>query len=140
MAQWSGTLTRSVAGMRPHRPGGHVYVACTLAYASTDPLAVRVAFPGVHGQVVATLSRDLLEEGLVRPGGRGVVRVAPVDDEEWVRLEVADSGQAGAVFLPWDDVAQFLDATFDLVPRSGEAALVGVDALIDQILEAAPDR
>ena len=101
-----------------------------LRYDTLDPFAVVAAFrPGRDDCVEWAFARDLLADGLIGDAGEGDIRVRPSDsDVEMVVVELrSPSGQA--VFeAPAEDLAEFLDETYEIVMPGNEHLWVDIDA------------
>lgn len=109
----------------------------TFGYEASDPLAVRLAM-SVDGAVVEWLfARELLADGLTGPAGLGDVHLYPhlsLDGLETVRLELsAPDGQA-VLEMPAGEVAQFLDATYQVVPLGAETEHLDVEGTLVGLL------
>ncbi|MFF6984404.1 SsgA family sporulation/cell division regulator [Streptomyces sp. NPDC008343] len=103
-------------------------VPAKLRYASTDPLAVYIDFPGDvsldgHG-ATWTFARSLLEAGLGGPAGDGDVHIWPSGEE---RTVVELHSPYGMALLQFDTAAlkRFLLRTYAVV-ASGEEDLGAV--------------
>ncbi|GAA2309598.1 SsgA family sporulation/cell division regulator [Streptomyces caniferus] len=105
-------------------------VPAVLHYQPADPLAVRMFFPpeiSLDGSAVDwAFARELLDEGLRRPAGRGDVRVRPSGPDRTVMEFHAEEGVA-MVQLRTADVRLFLARSYDAVPEGGEVARLGMD-------------
>ncbi|MDF3141735.1 MULTISPECIES: SsgA family sporulation/cell division regulator [unclassified Streptomyces] len=98
-------------------------VSAKLRYASTDPLAVHIDFPGEvsldgHG-ATWTFARSLLEEGLREPAGDGDVHIWPCGQE---RTVVELHSPYGMALLQFDACAlnRFLLRTYAVVATGEE--------------------
>ncbi|TXS52477.1 SsgA family sporulation/cell division regulator [Streptomyces sp. uw30] len=117
-----------------------VPVSAKLRYASTDPLAVYIDFPGevsLDGQGATwTFARTLLEAGLRGPAGDGDVHIWPSGDE---RTVVELHSPYGMALLQFDTGAlhRFLLRTYAVVAAGEEdlEAVVerGLSALFDGV-------
>ncbi|MFJ8632106.1 SsgA family sporulation/cell division regulator [Streptomyces sp. NPDC093568] len=117
-----------------------VAVSATLRYASTDPLAVNIDFPGavsLDGQGATwTFARGLLEAGLRGPAGDGDVHIWPCGEE---RTVVELHSPHGMALLQFDTAAlnRFLLRTYAIVGAGEEdlEAVVerGLSALFDGV-------
>ncbi|GAA4089677.1 SsgA family sporulation/cell division regulator [Streptomyces shaanxiensis] len=115
-------------------------VPAKLRYASTDPLAVHLDFPGevsLDGQGATWIfARSLLEAGLRGPAGDGDVHIWPCGPE---RTVVELHSPYGMALLQFDTSAlnRFLLRTYAAVPAGEEdlGAVVerGLTALFDGV-------
>ena len=114
---------------------GSLYVMTEFSYSPLDPFAVTLTFLGSQN-VAWRLSRDILDAGLQGPAGDGDVRVWsgcwPVGGM-FLRLRSPD-GQA-MFAMPRQEVSDFLDRTYALVPRGAESPFVDVDSWVSRIVE-----
>jgi Streptomyces sporulation and cell division protein, SsgA. len=114
---------------------GSTYVAMELSYSPLDPYAVTLTFLGSEN-VAWKLSRDVLDAGLQGPTGEADVRVWsgswPVGGM-FLRLRSPDGVCLFA--MPRQEVSDFLDRTYALVPRGDESQYVNVDEWIGKITE-----
>jgi len=106
-----------------------------LRYDTLDPFAVVAAFrPGRDDCVEWAFGRDLLADGLIGDAGEGDIRIRPSDsDVEMVVVELrSPSGQA--VFeAPAEDLAEFLDETYEVVMPGNEHLWVDIDAELTRL-------
>ncbi|MFJ7071867.1 SsgA family sporulation/cell division regulator [Streptomyces sp. NPDC098781] len=117
-----------------------VPVPAKLRYASTDPLAVYIDFPGdvsLDGQGATwTFARCLLEAGLRGPAGEGDVHIWPCSEQ---RTVVELHSPYGMALLQFDTAAlnRFLVRTYAVVAAGEEdlEAVVerGLSALFDGV-------
>ena len=141
----NGTLTRDVTVTvigQPGQPGqpGPAKLAGELCYDSADPFAVRfcVQTPGQPGGTVTWLfARDLLLAGTKGPAGYGDVRLAPVAGmrvrDHYLRVDLDNGRAVAAVCLPLLSVAEFLVASYSIVPSGQES--VAFDGICARLLE-----
>jgi hypothetical protein len=112
-----------------------VPVEVELRYDTRDPYAVTAAFrSGPSGWVEWCFARDLLADGLIGDAGEGDIRIRPSDsDVEMVVVELhSPSGQA--VFeAPAEDLAEFLDETYEVVMPGNEHLWVDIDAELTRL-------
>ncbi|GFE20948.1 SsgA family sporulation/cell division regulator [Streptomyces nigrescens] len=105
-------------------------VPAVLHYQPADPLAVRMSFPpeiSLDGSAVDwAFARELLDEGLRVPAGRGDVRVRPSGPDRTVMEFHADEGIA-MVQLKTADVRRFLARSYEAVPAGAEPAYLGME-------------
>jgi hypothetical protein len=104
--------------LAPRTPA--VPVKVELRYDTRDPYAVVAAFrTGRAGWVEWVFARDLLADGLIAEAGNGDVRIRPaVDDPEASAQELAD----------------FLDRTYDVVVPGNEHLWVDVDEALTHLI------
>ncbi|MCZ1006222.1 SsgA family sporulation/cell division regulator [Streptomyces lydicus] len=119
---------------------GPYAVPAVLHYQPADPLAVRMFFPpeiSLDGSAVDwAFARELLDEGLRRPAGRGDVRVRPSGPERTVMEFHAEEGVA-LVQLRTTDVRAFLARSYEAVPAGGEPAHLGLERGLAELFGAA---
>ncbi|MDT8910223.1 SsgA family sporulation/cell division regulator [Amycolatopsis sp. PS_44_ISF1] len=111
-------------------------VLSRLSYHADEPFAVTVAFRTERGRWIEwTFARDLLVTGLDEPSGLGDVRVRPdlSEDEAMLTLEIESPDGYASFELEREDVRNFLDSSYELVPLGGESESFDVDALIEEI-------
>ncbi|WP_020668824.1 SsgA family sporulation/cell division regulator [Amycolatopsis nigrescens] len=116
--------------------GSSVPVLSRLSFLAGEPFAVNVAFRTERGRWVEwTFARELLADGLVEPTGIGDVRLRPdlAADEDILFLEIESPEGYALIEFEREDVAQFVQATLDLVPLGTEHEHFDVEALIDEI-------
>ncbi|MEU8913815.1 spore wall synthesis regulator SsgD [Streptomyces nigrescens] len=120
-------------------PGPHA-VPAVLHYQPADPLAVRMSFPpeiSLDGSAVDwAFARELLDEGLRVPAGRGDVRVRPSGPDRTVMEFHADEGIA-MVQLKTADVRRFLARSYEAVPAGAEPAYLGMERGLAELFGAA---
>lgn len=108
----------------------------TLRYASADPLAIRLAFPGsatlAGTEVTWAFARALLEEGLGTPAGSGDVHIWPCGR---ARTVVELHAPEGMAVVQFDTAAlqRFLRRSYELVPADGEDVAAVVDRALDDL-------
>lgn len=104
--------------------GDSVPVPASLLYTSRDPFAVHIAFHVALGDpILWVFSRDLLARGLLRPSGRGDVRLWPTGAGRGAMLHLALSSPHGSAQLEaaLPVVTRWLERTYQLVPPGREA-------------------
>jgi hypothetical protein len=122
-----------------------VPLTASLYYSVSDPYAIRMAFHVGNDEPVEWIfARDLLADGLMAPEGDGDVRVWPSletdpDDNEYGRLGVINielsSPFGEALFeAPSEDIANFLNRTYRIVPMGKESDAVDFDAELHGLL------
>lgn len=118
--------------------GAMLALDAELRYTATDPLAVEALFDDDSPEPIRwVFARDLLAAGLDRRTGEGDVVVWPTHDADGrpavhLRLRSPDGDallEGSAVAL-----AEFLAATWRLVPPGTEQEHLDVDAVLDALL------
>lgn len=115
---------------------GSTPVRSRWSYRADHPFTVTAAFQTDRGRWVEwVFSRELLVQGLTETAGVGDVRFAPVEENGLTMLAVEIESPEGYALLELDHsaVADFLDATEELVPLGNESQHFDVDALIDEL-------
>lgn len=118
-------------------PERSIPVPARLAYRSDDPYAVHIAFHiNSDFPVHWTFARELLVEGVFRPCGHGDVRVWPTKVKGRSMVLMALSSPDGDALLeaPTPQVSAWLERTLRAVPPGAEAAQLGIDDALDQLL------
>ncbi|KOX17232.1 SsgA family sporulation/cell division regulator [Actinosynnema sp. NPDC091369] len=103
-------------------------VEAELHYEPEDPYAVAVLFHTGQGKVEWIFARDLLADGLLTSSGEGDILVRPAaDDPERVLVEL--NAPTGFAILSADaeDIAEFLDLTYDVVQPGEEDLWIDFD-------------
>lgn len=108
-------------------------ILCKFSWDPRFPSAVSITFIDA-GNVIWTMDRDLLALGLFVESGEGDVVISPVDDRAVGVLLRTAEGQAKVVFDK-HAVAQFIHATFLIVPRGQEFAQVDWDKELSNLTE-----
>ena len=122
-----------------------VPLVASLYYSVSDPYAIRMAFHVGNDEPVEWIfARDLLADGLMAPEGDGDVRVWPSletdpDDKEYGRHSVINielsSPFGEALFeAPSEDIANFLNRTYRIVPMGKENDVIDFDAELHGLL------
>ncbi|MCE7006278.1 SsgA family sporulation/cell division regulator [Kibdelosporangium philippinense] len=115
-----------------------VPVDVELRYDTRDPFAVYALFEPEGARAVQwILSRDLLADGLIVRTGDGDVRMWPdPENEEMVSIEfVTPKGQA-RFEAHAEDLAEFLDMTYEVVVPGAEDQWFDFDAEIERMIAA----
>ncbi|RJQ75681.1 SsgA family sporulation/cell division regulator [Pseudonocardiaceae bacterium YIM PH 21723] len=120
--------------MAPRTPS--VPVQVELRYDTRDPYAVVAAFrTGRSGWVEWVFSRDLLADGLIADAGDGDVRIRPVIDEPEIVVIELSSPSGHAMFeASAQELAEFLDRTYDVVMPGNENLWVNVDDALTHLI------
>jgi hypothetical protein len=117
-----------------------VRVEVELRYDTRDPYAVTAAFrAGPSGSVEWCFARDLLADGLIEESGVGDVRIGPAADAIELVVLIVSSPAGLAVFEGnAEELAEFLDRTYDLVLPGTESCWVSVDDAIATLASRDP--
>jgi hypothetical protein len=103
-------------------------VEAELTYDPEDPYAVAVLFHTGQGKVEWMFARDLLADGLLTPSGEGDIMVRPAaDDPARVLLELNAPTGFAILTAEAEDVAEFLDLTYDVVQPGEEDLWIDFD-------------
>jgi hypothetical protein len=101
------------AGPRP--------VPAELEYDTLDPYAVAVVLHAGPSAVRWLFGRDLLADGLLARCGDGDVRIGPAGDPALVVVELSSPDGAAVLEAPAQEIAAFLDRTYDVIPAGSES-------------------
>ena len=121
-------------------PGGPpLPVLAGLRYDRLDPWAVHLTFHtsgNEDSDVVWVFGRQLLMDGITGPAGEGDVRVWPAlhGQERVVNLAMSSPSGSALFEIDRDDLIQFLQQTYLVVPTGCESDNVDLDAALDAIL------
>ncbi|MER8028545.1 SsgA family sporulation/cell division regulator [Streptomyces bauhiniae] len=118
-------------------PERSIPVPARLAYRSDDPYAVHITFHiNSDFPVHWTFARELLVEGVFRPCGHGDVRVWPtkVNGRSVVLMALSSPDGDALLEAPTPQVSAWLERTLRAVPPGAEAAQLGIDDALDQLL------
>lgn len=120
--------------LAPQTPA--VPVQVELRYDTRDPYAVVAAFrTGRAGWVEWVFARDLLADGLIAHAGEGDVAIRPsVDDPEVVVVELSSPSGHAVFEASAQELADFLDRTYDVVVPGNENLWVSVDDALTRLL------
>lgn len=120
--------------LAPRTPA--VPVQVELRYDTRDPYAVIAAFrTGRAGWVEWVFSRDLLSDGLLAEAGDGDVRIRPATDNPEVVVVELSSPSGHAMFeAAAEELAEFLDRTYDVVLPGNEHLWVNVDDALAHLM------
>jgi hypothetical protein len=103
-------------------------IEAELRYDAQDPYAVAVLFHTGQGTVEWMFARDLLADGLLTPSGEGDIMVRPAaDDPERVLIELNAPTGFAVLSAEAEDIAEFLDHTYDVVQPGEEDLWVDFD-------------
>jgi len=113
-----------------------VPVQVALRYDTRDPYAIVAAFrTGRAGWVEWVFSRDLLADGLIADAGDGDVRIRPGSRDPEIIVVELNSPSGHAVFeASAQRLAEFLDASYDIVLPGNETLWMNVDDALDQMI------
>jgi hypothetical protein len=90
---------------------------------------------GRAGWVEWVFARDLLADGLIAHAGEGDVRIRPVvDDPEVVAVELSSPSGHAVFEASAQELADFLDRTYDVVVPGNENLWVDVDEALTRLL------
>ncbi|MFI6039475.1 SsgA family sporulation/cell division regulator [Streptomyces sp. NPDC051315] len=119
-------------------PTEAIPVETCFRYDPTDPLAVRMDFPGPPDGVPPwVFSRDLLYTGLRAPSGDGDVRVWPpcrCHGTKTARILLRGRNGAAVLYVPAAEFHDWLEATFAVVPAGEEGAHLRWDDILERLL------
>lgn len=120
--------------LAPRTPAMPVQVE--LRYDTCDPYAITAAFrTGRAGWVEWVFSRDLLADGLLARAGDGDVRIRPGSGDPEIVVMELNSPSGHAVFeASAQRLAEFLDASYDIVLPGDETLWMNVDDALDQMI------
>jgi hypothetical protein len=108
-------------------------VQVDLEYDSRDPYAVVAVFHAGQGTVLWMFGRDLLADGLLAAAGDGDVQVSPAADPALVVFELSAPGGSAVLEAPAQDLAAFLDRTYEHVPAGEESELFDFDLELSKL-------
>ncbi|MFL6124946.1 SsgA family sporulation/cell division regulator [Actinophytocola sp.] len=106
------------------------------SYRADEPFTVTAAFQTDRDRWVEwVFSRELLVAGLNDPAGVGDVRFRPIEERGLRMLACEIESPEGYALLELDHeaVAEFLDATEEIIPLGREDEHFDVDALIAEL-------
>jgi hypothetical protein len=116
---------------------GPLPVLVDLDYDTSDPYAVTATFRTGRNSVVWMFGRDLLADGLLVPTGDGDVRVSPATDPALVVIELNAPGGSAVFDAPADDLAAFLDCTYEQLPVGTESDWFDFDLELAKLADLA---
>jgi hypothetical protein len=108
-----------------------------LEYNSSDPYAVVAVFRTGPTPIRWVFARELLAEGIFAPAGDGDVHVWPCLDSRGhavVLIELHSPYGEALLQAASRDVSDFLQHTFELVPRGTEDIQIDLDHTVLQLL------
>ncbi len=111
----------------------------TFDYSAATPYAVRLTCHLPETDPTWTAERSLLEAGLTRSVGFGMVRVAPATSETgrpMVVIALLSSEGALKTQADAEAVKRFLAETQRVVPAGQESAYVDLDELVQELLSS----
>jgi len=112
-----------------------------LEFTSSDPFAVVAVFRTTHSPIRWVFARDLLAEGLFAPVGEGDVHVWPCLDTQGravVLIELNSPDGEALLQASSREVSEFLQHTFELVPRGTEEIQLDLDGTLLHLLGGNP--
>jgi len=116
----SVTQATTIFGLRTFG-AGPLPIQVDLEYDSHDPYAVVTAYRTGQGTVRWMFCRGLLADGLLAPTGDGDVRVSPAADPALVVFELNAPAGAAVLEASAQELAAFLDRTYEQVPAGEES-------------------
>lgn len=108
-----------------------------LEYNSADPFAVAAVFRAGPTPIRWVFARDLLAEGIFSPVGEGDVHVWPcldISGSAVVIIELTSPYGEALLQASSSDVNDFLQHTFELVPRGTEDMQLDLDDTVLRLL------
>nr|WP_042185082.1 SsgA family sporulation/cell division regulator [Kibdelosporangium sp. MJ126-NF4]CEL16502.1 putative regulator [Kibdelosporangium sp. MJ126-NF4]CTQ90454.1 putative regulator [Kibdelosporangium sp. MJ126-NF4] len=114
-------------GLRIHAAEAAATIRADLCYDTRDPYAVTAEFHTGRKAVHWTFARSLLADGLIAAAGLGDMRIAPAVDPTLVVFELSAPGGTATLEAAADDLADFLDRTYEHIPPSQEHAWFDFD-------------
>ncbi|MFK4222987.1 SsgA family sporulation/cell division regulator [Streptomyces sp. NPDC019890] len=116
-------------------------VPARLAYRTDDPYAVHITFHiGSDHPVSWTFSRELLVEGVFRPGGDGDVRIWPtkIDGRGVVLMALCSPDGEALLEAPAEVVSAWLERTLRVVPPGSESEQLSLDDGLAELFAPTP--
>lgn len=108
-----------------------------MVYSAADPYAVVTVFRSGPWPVRWVFARDLLADGLFAPAGSGDVQIWPsldINARAVVVIELTSPHGEALLQAPAREVNEFLQRTFEMVPRGAEDMGINVDETVLQLL------
>jgi hypothetical protein len=119
--------------------GTYLPLETELQYSTSDPLAITALFDTGEGEPVRwVFARDLLANGLDHRVGEGDISVWPaLDDGGFLAVRLQLQSPDGAALIDADsaDIERFLAKTWKLIPQGGEIDHLGLDRVLELILD-----
>jgi hypothetical protein len=114
-------------------------VMIELSYDITDPYAIRFAVSTGDAPDQWAVGRDLLSEGLTRPVGEGEARVWPSQfgPRPVLWIQFGRRQRTALIELMADDLQEFIDESYKLVPIGTEPLQVDMDTLLKELIRDA---
>ena len=114
----------------------HAPVLSRWSYQADEPYSVTVAFQASPDRWVEwVFARDLLADGLIAHAGEGDVTIRPaVNDPEVVAIELSSPSGHAVFEASAQELADFLDRTYDVVVPGNENLWVDVDEALTRLL------
>jgi hypothetical protein len=113
-----------------------VPLLASLRYSTADPYAIRVAFHvGLDEPVEWIFARELLSRGMEGRTGLGDVRVWPSATAGVLEIELSSPFGQAHFEAPMDEIASFLDRTYQVIPAGQEGMHVDVEAELAGLLD-----
>jgi hypothetical protein len=121
-----------------------VPLVASLSYSTEDPFAIRIAFHvGLDEPVEWIFARELLASGVKDRVGDGDVKVWPATEtadgepDSVLNLELSSPFGQAHFEAPADEVTDFLDRTYQVVPVGEEDGFLDVEAELSALLDQA---
>ncbi|WP_101377393.1 SsgA family sporulation/cell division regulator [Saccharopolyspora spinosa] len=111
-------------------------VGVELRYDSRNPYEISMKLNvGTDGQVDWVIARDLLADGLIAEAGEGDVRIGPRRGfPGLVVIEMSSPSGQASFEVNADQLADFLNDTYDVVEPGDEHRWMNVDEVLSQLL------
>jgi hypothetical protein len=112
-------------------------VPARFSYSAHEPLSVTAEFKGDDVSVQWVFARELLHAGMNHPVGDGDVTCWPanINGQRVICITLrSPSGQA-LLEAPADEIDEFLQRAYDVVPAGAESDFLDVDGLIAALLD-----
>jgi hypothetical protein len=112
--------------------------AAELSYQTRDPLVIQLSFDVPDdGLTTLLIGRELLAAGMHSYAGEGVIRVSAAGGGV-VLVDIGNDLRELMCTFPADPLAEFVQATYDLVPASDEAELLDIDSALGKLFARDP--
>jgi hypothetical protein len=110
-----------------------VPVDVDLDYDPQEPHAIRISLALQGSEPVKwVVGRELLSDGLITRTGDGDVRVMPLSDDAALMEFRSADGEAW-FRMPSGEIAEFLQDTFEVVPRNRESEWIDLDDTLSRL-------